>query len=188
MQSNQIVVIEPPFSLGKANAKTYRQLADRALALCRVWEAHCNKQAQIHRDGPTASFDAASFADASQAIRHEQIDLLVRERALRLEILAFYDACEVDFAAERERSFEAHEMSKAQVHEKLLGIGYIDGLLLNSATQSITPGMLMQHPDVYRKLLDYQSLTNFSFSAHVSSNAAAISRIEEELARFRANL
>ncbi len=189
MPRADVVVFEPPFPISKANTKILRQLKDRAAAANQAWALHEADKAKLRGLELTDANDAQNFAEAAQACHRNGINLLVSERKLRNELIAFYEACEPDLKAARERAFEAHEKAKADVHARLLSIGYTDEELPGSNQKSIQPLHLMTHPEVYRTRGEWDAIrSGDSLGAHRQLNRTALHELDGLINQVRKQL
>ncbi len=190
MPRNDLVVLEPPYPLSKPNTKILRQLKDRAAAANQAWDLHEADKAKLRGLELTDANDAQNFAEAAQGCHRNGINLLVSEKKLRLEVIAFYAACEPDLRAACDRAHEAHQATRADVHAKLLSIGYTDEPLPGTNQPTIQPGHLMLHPEVFRTLGEYNALFhgNDALQAHRDLNQRALQQLEELIDHVRKQL
>jgi hypothetical protein len=124
---------------------------------------------QITRDIDSLAKDQASLEADTQAVRSmnaadmsggqldvlrglpsRRLDLMRRELAIRNRLEAeFYPARQSDRMEASSRADAKYEQAMADVRQKLLSIGYVDGPISDGVFNSITPDMMGRHPAVF---------------------------------------
>jgi hypothetical protein len=124
---------------------------------------------QITRDIDSLAKDQASLEADTQAVRSmnaadmsggqldvlrglpsRRLDLMRRELAIRNRLEAeFYPVRQSDRMEASSRADAKYEQAMADVRQKLLSIGYVDGRMPDGVFDSITPDMMGRHPAVF---------------------------------------
>jgi hypothetical protein len=79
-----------------------------------------------------------------------RMDLLRRELAIRNRLEAeFYPARQSDRTEASSRADLKYEQAKADVRQKLIGVGYVDGRMPDGTFDSITSDRIGRHPAVF---------------------------------------
>ncbi len=158
-----VYTLDMPFELSKKFAATQKKINERVGALETEWADHAKRSEELQQFELTPGAGAA-LAEAGKAHTTAKLNLLLKERLLRIEIDKFYADCESDLTAARDAAFQAHEAAKVDVRQKLISIGYIDEMPPGANWKSIEPGHIMHHPRVFAAKQHYQSLRDYQLS------------------------
>lgn len=176
----RITPITLPFAPSAQLAKQHTKLTQAVDKFNQQW-VHYDAEATAVRE---ATEWTAPLEARAEDLRANRIGLLNNELLLRSQLDTFCtDAIEAQGAA-LTKAYGALEALKADIHQRLLSIGFHDGLL--GETYCIKPEMILRHPEVYQARNAYNNLqASESIPTYQRLNAEALKRCREEIEELK---
>lgn len=124
------------------------------------------KQARDLEEMPTRNF----------ALLRDELDIRI---LIDEQWAPAYDAAQL---ANRQRLFEALEKAKAEVRQRLIGIGYAEDRIAGTEVISILPDTLLRHPTVYALTMEQGAADRRPiFDDFLKNNRQLIGELEQQL-------
>lgn len=138
------------------------------------------------RSTPAADLTGKQL-DLARDIPVQRLNLMRRELSIRNRVATeFFPARRHDRTAAAENAAARYGQLKAEVRQKLIGIGYIDGLMPGGNFESITPDILHRHPAVFAARNEANAARDHVTPQEVEQlNATAIRDLEEAMEKLK---
>jgi hypothetical protein len=185
--ARQITLPGIPFELSPELAATQEGLNQAVLELNDAWEMYETETDSL-KGSDLAEDTARRFAQTAHELGQLGIDLLVRERALRLKVATYIDQIAGEHVGACDQAGRLLEEARVEIKKRLLKIGYIDGVPPGFTTLSLTPGMIMNHPMVAQRNADHLAITGYEVNATRRQNDDALSKMDHEIEKIRRQL
>lgn len=183
---NQITTsLDQPFVISDASQAVERELVNSIVKHNRA-VAELSGQVEALRATSPSDWSPADEAVAAK-YRGRQIDLLNEEIAIRGEIESFYKTLDgKDRPAAVDAAQTEYENAKATVLEKLLEMGFVDGIVPGTGTLiGIAPGTVERHPVVHAAKQTYEALSSYNPRPNRQANQQAIQSAQGKLASIK---
>lgn len=116
--------------------------------------------------------------------RSTRFEVLQTELKLRRRMADFFQAEEPERVKAAGKAAETYEAKKAEIAERLEGIGYRSFVPGQPKAGAWNPGMCNAHPEVLEALENHRAIQSIG-NSHRQLNEEAIDQVEAELQRLR---